>query len=79
MQKEFFIPVTFEMCGMIAIKADSAEDAIKKAQDHIDELPVPCVNDYVDGSYKVETNPEIVELYSTEEEKKNHYPDRISL
>lgn len=77
--KEYLIPVTVEMAGMVAIQAETAEKAIKIAQDHIDELPIPSVKEYIDGSYEVETDPEIVELYSSEEEKKKYYPEHFSV
>ena len=76
--KEFLIPVTVEMAGMIAIKAKTAEEAIEIAENHIDELPIPSVKEYVDGSYEIETDPEIVELYSEDEERKKHYPEHFS-
>ena len=76
--KEFLIPVTVEMAGMVAIQAETAEEAIKIAEDHIDELPIPSVKDYVDGSYEIETDPEIVELYPEDEERKKHCPEHFS-
>lgn len=64
-QKTYMIPVSFEMCGMLAIKADSAEEAISLAKTHIDELPIPTVKNYIDGSYQLATDDvEIVNLYT---------------
>lgn len=77
--KEYLIPVTVEMAGMVAIQAETAEEAIKIAQDHIDELPIPSVKEYIDGSYEVETEPDIVEFYSEENERKKHYPEHFSV
>ena len=76
--KEFLIPVTVEMAGMVAIQAETAEEAIKIAEDHIDELPIPSVKEYIDGSYEIETDPEIVEFYSANEERKKYYPEHFS-
>ena len=76
--KEFLITVTVEMAGMVAIQAETAEEAIKIAEDHIDELPIPSVKDYIDGSYEIETDPEIVEFYSSNEERKKYYPEHFS-
>lgn len=64
-QKDYLVPVSFEMCGMLSIKANNAEEAIKLAKAHIDELPIPTVKDYVDGSYQLATDDAaIIDLYT---------------
>lgn len=78
-KKKYMIPVTFEMCGMIAIEADSAEEAIELAQEHIDELPLPSHKEYVDGSYSVETEPDIVQAYTDEPDNQHYYPEYVTL
>lgn len=62
--KEYLIPVSFEMCGILAIKAHSLKDAINMAIRNQDSLPLPMVRNYVDGSYQVETDPAIIQNYT---------------
>lgn len=78
-KKRYMIPVTFEMCGMIAIEADSAEEAISLAEEHMDELPIPAYKEYVDGSYSVETEPEIVQVYTDEPDNNKYHPEYVEL
>ena len=64
-KKEYLIPVSFEMCGMLSIKANSAEEAIQLTKGHINELPIPTIKNYIDGSYQLVTDDgEIIELYT---------------
>lgn len=63
-KKEYLIPVSFEMCGMLVIRAESAKQAIKLAEENIDMLPIPSNKSYVDGSYRVETDPDIINIYT---------------
>ena len=65
--KDYLIPVSFEMCGMLSIKANSTEEAIELAKSHIDELPIPTVKNYIDGSYQIATDDtEIIDLYTND-------------
>ena len=45
------IPMTWEMCGTILVKADSLERAYGYAKENADEIPLPNPPEYVDGSY----------------------------
>ena len=38
--EKWIIPVTYTMAGHIAIEADSAEEAIRKANEHIDKCQI---------------------------------------
>lgn len=49
--KTYKIAVSWEMYGYVKIKAESLEEAIKKAED--DETPLPDGN-YIDGSFLVD-------------------------
>lgn len=78
-KKRYMIPVTFEMCGMIAIEADSAEEAIELAEEHLDELPIPEYKEYVDGSYDITKEPEIVQMYTDEPDNHKYHPEYVAL
>ena len=52
--KYFDIFVEYSMWGTIKVKADSLEEAIKYAEDKIDELELPYDPEYIDGSYKID-------------------------
>ena len=59
------LPVSWEMCGMVEIEANTineAMDIFEKTQDHI---PLPNDFDYVDGSFDLTTKePEVIQLYN---------------
>lgn len=67
------------MCGMIAIEADSAEEAIELAEEHMDELPIPEYKEYVDGSYDITKEPEIVQMYTDEPDNHKYHPEYVAL
>lgn len=51
--KQWNIPVTWEVCAMIIIEADTLEGAMEIARDDDCEIPCPTNNDYVDGSWRL--------------------------
>lgn len=58
------IPVSYEMCGLIEVEADSIKEAIEYAIEHADDYDLPNEEHYIDGSWQTETDEEIVELYN---------------
>lgn len=58
--KTFKIPVTWEMYGHYNIKAESLEEAKKKAVDS--DLPLPENCDYVSESIKLDDGEIILEM-----------------
>lgn len=46
------IPVTWEVCGVVHIEADSIEEAMSKFDEISDDIPLPD-GDYVDGSFQM--------------------------
>ena len=73
-KQKYVIPVTYEMAGLITIEANSAEEAANIADEHIDELPLPTDAEYIDGSYSVESDTEIIGVYTREAAQKGKYP-----
>lgn len=49
----FKIPVTYEVHGTVDIEANTLEEAMKYANDNIDDLPLVEAPEYVDGSYEI--------------------------
>ena len=51
MKKKWKVPVSWEMCGIAEIEAETLEDALEQVQYHPDEVPLPDDSAYV---YEVE-------------------------
>lgn len=73
MSKKWQIPVTWEMCGVVSIEADTLEEAIDRANND-DSIPLP-LGSYVDSSFEVSfDDPDCIrELYN------NNQPDQAVL
>ena len=63
--KEWYVPVTWEMCGLITVKAKTASDALEKVNKDEEDYPLPKDSYYIDGSFKASTDEVgIVEMYT---------------
>lgn len=51
---EYIIPVSWEVYSTIKVKADNLEDAVRIAEEQIDEIPLCSETEYIDDSYKIE-------------------------
>lgn len=60
--KEYILSVSYIKSGYISVKAESAEEAIKIANEHIDKCPLCSDDTYVDSSYEIIAEPHIVEV-----------------
>ena len=60
MKKSFNIAVEYAVYGTISVEAENLEEAMKFAEDNIDELPFPDESEYVDGSYKIDKESTIL-------------------
>ena len=49
--KEWIVPVTWEMCGFIKVKATSAYEAFMKVKEDDEDYPLPKIKSYVDASF----------------------------
>ncbi len=56
--KEWIIPVSWEMCALVKVKAKTLEEAIKYVDDEANDIPLPEDGGYVDGSWKVSMDSE---------------------
>lgn len=66
-KKIYRVPVYYQMCEYVCVKADSAEQALKHVQDHQDEFKThPDEAYYMDDSYEVETEADMVHGYDEE-------------
>lgn len=53
MEKDWIVPVTWEACGFIKVRGESAEDACRKVHENPDEYPLPYQSEYVDASFDI--------------------------
>lgn len=51
--QEWIVPVSWEVCGFIKVRANSAEEACQKVHDNPDDFPLPKQFDYIDASFDV--------------------------
>lgn len=67
-EKEYIVPVCWEMCGLVKVKASSADEAIDKVIQDNEDYPLPEDSYYVDGSFapsynEADTVEHFTELY----------------
>ena len=66
----FNVVVKCVIYGTISVEAENLEEAIKFAEDNIDELPFPDEPKCIDGSYKIDKELTILnDKYSNYQEK----------
>ena len=67
---EWEIPVTWEMCGKVKVRAATIEEAMEIAKDEEGVIPLPDDGDYVDGSWHLsyEDAEEVRELYNSNQQ-----------
>lgn len=64
-EKEFKLPVVWQLCGMVTVKARSISDAIEKFKEDIDDIELPRSFCYVVDSFKLSTEEEgTIALYN---------------
>lgn len=68
--KTYIVPVSYTVSGCIAVTAVSEEDAINAAEESIDSLPLLEDTEYINDSYEVETEEDMVAYYTGLYEKK---------
>ena len=70
MKKSFNVVVEYAMYGTISVEAENLEEAMKFAENNIDELPLPDEPKCIDGSYKIDKELTILnDKYSNYQEK----------
>lgn len=67
--QEWIVPVTWEACGFIKVRAESAEEACKKVHEDADDYPLPYQSEYVDASFdisgSIEEATEMSKIYTS--------------
>lgn len=64
------VPVTWEMCGYVDIKADTMEEAMEIFDNEQDYIKLPDNGEYIDGSFRLSSNDvEEMEAMSELEER----------
>lgn len=56
----YLIPVSWEVYSTIRIKANNLQDALEKAEAHIEEIPCGTNTEYIDGSYKLDKDGDLI-------------------
>ena len=67
---EWTIPVTWEMCGKVKVRAATIEEAMEIAKDEEGVIPLPDDGDYVDSSWHLsyEDPEEVRELFNSNQQ-----------
>lgn len=52
-KKDFLIPVGWEVYSTIRVTANSLEEALEYAKEHIDDIPLG-EGEYIDGTYMID-------------------------
>lgn len=56
MEKIFNIPVTYSMCGIFEVKAETIEEAMRIAEEYDGSIGAIKDKEYVDGSWQLTSN-----------------------
>lgn len=48
------IPVSWTMFGVVHVEAKNLKEAIDKAEEKIDAIPLPGISNYLDDSFKID-------------------------
>lgn len=56
--KNWNVPVTWEMCGIVSVTAESLPRAMEIARDKDGVIPLPTDGNYVDGSWSLSSDDE---------------------
>lgn len=59
--KQWKIPVSWEVCGVITVEAETLEEAIEYFDANSDTIDLPIEHDYIDGSFN-RSETEVCEL-----------------
>ena len=67
---EWIIPVTWEMCGKVKVRAATVEEAMEIAKGEEGVIPIPDDGDYVDSSWQLTYSDaeEVRELYNSNQQ-----------
>lgn len=69
---KYYIPVTYQSYGLVPIEAKDKADVIKKlsSKDFIDNMPLPDEPEYIEDSFRIDTDGGTVFNGYTENGKK---------
>ena len=79
--RDWIVPVTWEACGFIKVRANNATEACQHVHDNPDEYPLPYQSEYVDASFDISGNveeaSEMTEIYTKDYESGKWGSDMI--
>ena len=68
--QEWIVPVVWEACGFIKVRAESAEEACRKVHEDADDYSLPRQSEYVDASFdipgSIEETTVMSEMYTSD-------------
>ena len=67
--KEYKTPVTWSVYDCLSVQANSLEEALKYCKENIDDIPLGDEPEYIDGSYEIEKDMEVLRLHNDMEER----------
>jgi hypothetical protein len=67
--KKFYLPVTWEECGVVEVEATSLEEAVEYFKENSCNINTPHESHYVEGSFCLSTD-EVEELQFIHEDEK---------
>lgn len=62
----FKIPVNYSVWGIIEVSAETLENAVKYSRANINELPLPEKPEYIEDSYEVEEDDDVIRSHNKE-------------
>lgn len=73
--EKFYLPVTWEECGVVEVEANSLEEAIEYFKENSCDIETPHEAHYVDGSFCLSTEAvEELEFMHEDEKKRRERP-----
>lgn len=80
---EWIVPVVWESCGFVKVKADTATEACQAVHDNPEHYPIPFQSEYIEDSYglpgEVEEISALSEIYTTEWKSGRWGQDKVFL
>ena len=63
-KKEFIIPIYWQVAGRLKVQANSLEEALDWANEHEDEIELDSDAEYLDGTFEIEQEEDIIQMYT---------------
>ncbi len=74
---KFKVPVEWAVCDFVEVEADSFKDAVKYVVDNRDKIPLGTEPEYIDGSYKINSEDEVSIFGKTEDQYVDELTEKL--